>query len=142
LNDYVPGTKNGTHPGKREATEMGARRVLIVDDNPHIRFLTRVTIESDSLEVVGEATNGAEAITIAEELQPDAVVLDLRMPLMDGIEAARILRYRFPDLQIIVMSGSDDPVLQKKINASGADMAIDKDKLEELVVHLDVDAKS
>ena len=121
---------------------MGARRVLIVDDNPHIRFLTRVTIESDSLEVVGEATNGAEAIAVAEELLPDAVVLDLRMPLMDGIEAARILRYRFPELQIIVMSGSDDPVLAKQISASGADLAIDKDKLEDLVIHLDVDATS
>ena len=75
---------------------MGVRRVLIVDDNPDLRYLTRLTIESDSCEVVGEANNGAEAISVVEELQPDAVVLDLRMPLMDGIEATKILRYRFP----------------------------------------------
>lgn len=116
---------------------MSAQRVLIVDDNPDVRFLTRLTIESDDCKVVGEATNGAEAISVAEELQPDAVVIDLRMPLMDGIEATRILRYRFPDLRIIVMSGSDDPLMVKEISAAGADAAVDKDKLDELVLHLD-----
>ena len=118
---------------------MAPRRVLIVDDNPDIRYLTRVTIESDSLEVVGEATNGAEALSIVEELQPDAVVLDLRMPVMDGIEAARILRYRFPDLRIVVMSGSDDPLMVKEISAAGADAAVDKDNLEDLCIHLDAE---
>ncbi|MBW3594338.1 MAG: response regulator transcription factor [Actinobacteria bacterium] len=116
---------------------MTTRRVLIVDDNADVRYLTRLTIESDSCEVVGEAANGAEAISVAEELQPDAVVLDLRMPLMDGIEATKILRYRFPDLRIIVMSGSDDPLMVREISAAGADAAVDKDKLEDLVVHLD-----
>lgn len=116
---------------------MSVRRVLIVDDNPDVRFLTRLTIESDHCKVVGEAANGAEAISAAEELQPDAVVIDLRMPLMDGIEATRILRYRFPDLRIIVLSGSDDPLMVKEISAAGADAAVDKDKLDELVVRLD-----
>ena len=116
---------------------MTPRRVLIVDDNPDVRFLTRLTLESDSCEVVGEATNGAEAITAAEELKPDAVVLDLRMPLMDGIEATRILRYRFPDLRIVVMSGSDDPLMVREITAAGADVAIDKQDLEDLAIHLD-----
>jgi len=116
---------------------MTARRVLIVDDNPDMRHLTRLTIESDSWRVVGEAANGAEAIAVAEELKPDAVVLDLRMPLMDGIEATRILRYRFPDLRIIVLSGSDDPLMVREIGAAGADAAVDKANLDELVVHLD-----
>jgi len=116
---------------------MTARRVLIVDDNPDMRNLTRLTIESESWQVVGEATNGAEAISFVEELRPDAVVLDLRMPLMDGIEATRILRYRFPDLRIIVMSGSDDPLMVKEIGEAGADAAVDKANLDELAVHLD-----
>lgn len=116
---------------------MTARRVLIVDDNADMRHLARLTIESDSCRVVGEATNGAEAISAAEELQPDTVVLDLRMPLMDGIEATRILRYRFPDLRIIVMSGSDDPMMVKEIGAAGADAAVDKGNLDDLVLHLD-----
>jgi len=116
---------------------MTPRRVLIVDDNADVRYLTRLTIESESCEVVGEATNGAEAIAVAEELKPDAVVIDLRMPLMDGIEATKILRYRFPDLRIIVMSGSDDPLMVREISAAGADAAVDKDDLESLVIHLD-----
>ena len=116
---------------------MTPRRVLIVDDNPDVRFLARLTIESDSCEVVGEATNGVEALSVAEELKPDAIVIDNRMPLMDGIEATKILRHRFPDLRIIVMSGSDDPLMVKEISAAGADAAVDKENLEELVVHLD-----
>ena len=124
-----------------ERTNDGSQvqRVLIVDDNADVRYLTRLTIESESRLVVGEATNGAEALDIAEELQPDAVVIDLRMPLMDGLEATRILRYRFPDLKIIVMSGSDDPLMVRQISAAGADAAVDKDRLDDLVIHLDGD---
>lgn len=113
------------------------RRVLIVDDNPDVRYLTRVTIESESCRVVGEATNGAEAIEAAAEVRPDTVVIDLRMPFMDGLEATRILRYRFPDLKIIVLSGSDDPKMIRQISAAGADAAIDKGNLDDLVIHLD-----
>lgn len=116
------------------------QRVLIVDDNPDIRYLTRLTIESDSCEVVGEANNGVEALDVADDVRPDTVVIDLRMPLMDGIEATRILRYRFPDLKIIVLSGSDDPAVERQISAAGADVAVDKGKLDDLVVHLDGDA--
>lgn len=124
-----------------ERTNDGSQvqRVLIVDDNADVRYLTRLTIESESRLVVGEATNGAEALDVAEELQPDAVVIDLRMPLMDGLEATRILRYRFPDLKIIVMSGSDDPLMVRQISAAGADAAVDKDRLDDLVIHLDGD---
>ena len=117
------------------------RRVLVVDDNPDVRYLTRLTLdESESCHVVGEAANGAEAIEAAEKLQPDAVVIDLRMPLMDGLEATRILRYRFPDLKIIVLSGSEDPLMVRQISAAGADAAVDKWKLDDLVIHLGDDA--
>jgi CheY-like chemotaxis protein len=115
------------------------QRVLIVDDNPDVRYLTRLTIESESRRVVGEATNGIEALDVVEDLQPDAVVIDLRMPFMDGLEATRILRYRFPDLKIIVLSGSDDPLMVRQISAAGADAAVDKGKLDELVIRLDED---
>lgn len=113
------------------------QRVLIVDDNPDIRYLTRLTIESDSCQVVGEANNGVEALDLADDVRPDTVVIDLRMPLMDGIEATRILRYRFPDLKIIVLSGSDDPAVERQISAAGADVAVDKARLDDLVIHLD-----
>lgn len=113
------------------------QRVLLVDDNADVRYLTKLTIETESRVVVGEAKNGVEALDVVEDLQPDAVVIDLRMPLMDGLEATRILRYRFPDLKIIVMSGSDDPLMVRQISAAGADAAVDKDKMEDLVILLD-----
>ena len=116
------------------------QRVLLVDDNADVRYLTRLTIESESRLVVGEAANGAEALVVAAELKPDAVVIDLRMPLMDGLEATRLLRYRFPDLKIIVLSGSDDPIMERQISAAGADAAVDKGKLDDLVIHLDADS--
>ena len=124
-------------PMERTGDGSRMRRVIIVDDDPDVRYLTRLTIESDSCEVVGEATNGAEALDLADQIRPDAVVIDLRMPLMDGLEATRILRYRFPELRIIVLSGSDDPAMERQISAAGADAAVDKGKLDDLVIHLD-----
>ena len=116
---------------------MEPRRVLLVDDNPDLRYLTRLVIESESCEIVGEGSNGFEALSIAADLEPDVVVIDLNMPLMNGVEATRLLRERFPDLRIIVMTGSDDPDLSKEIDAAGADFAIDKSHIDDLVLHLD-----
>lgn len=119
------------------ARDRGIRRVLIADDNADVRALARLTLEADEFEVVAEASNGAEAISATEDLHPDAVIIDVRMPVMDGLEATRALRDRFPDLRIVVMSGSDDPQVLKKITDAGADVAVDKTALADLVVHLD-----
>lgn len=116
---------------------MKTRKVLIAEDNPDLSFLTRMTIESASCEVVGEARNGAEAIELVEDLRPDVVVMDLKMPIMDGVEATRTLRYRFPDLEIILFSGSDDPIAHDEMLQAGADASVDKDHLDELVVRLE-----
>ena len=116
---------------------MKPRRILLVDDNPDVRYLTRVTIESPSCAIVGEASNGAEALEVVEEVKPDVVVMDMKMPIMDGLEATKILKYRFPDLEVIIVSGSDDPVSTKELLDAGASAAIDKDKLDELVIKLD-----
>ena len=115
---------------------MKPRRVVIVDDNADLRFLTRVTIESPSCVIVGEASNGAEALEVVEEARPDVVVMDMHMPIMNGIEATRILTYRFPDIEVIIVSGSDDPVTLKEIIAAGATTSVDKEKLYELVGHI------
>ena len=120
---------------------LKARRVLIVDDNPDLRYLTRVTIESPGCSVVGEASNGAEALELVEELHPDVVVMDMHMPIMNGIEATRIVKYRFPDIEVIIVSGSDDPENLKEIIDAGATTNIDKDNLNELVDHLGAASK-
>lgn len=112
------------------------RRVVIVDDNADLRFLTRVTVESPSCVIVGEASNGAEALEVVEEARPDVVVMDMHMPIMNGLEATRILKYRFPDIEVIIVSGSDDPMTLKEIIAAGASTSVDKENLEALVGHL------
>lgn len=80
-------------------------RVLIADDKADIRTLIAARLGLDpELEVVGEASNGAEAITKVGELQPAALILDLQMPVMSGEEAIPILRSLAPDLRILVFS--------------------------------------
>jgi DNA-binding NarL/FixJ family response regulator len=71
----------------------GRRRVLVVDDDADIRFLVRHNLEAHRLfEVVGEAASGEEAVTLAARLQPDAVVLDVAMPAVSGLDALPLIR--------------------------------------------------
>lgn len=81
-------------------------RVVIADDSPDIRLLLRLAIHSDpELELVGEAADGAEAVSLAQALQPDLMLLDLSMPVMDGLEAIPLIRGVAPGTAIIVVSG-------------------------------------
>src|SRR4051794_21239523 len=74
-------------------TSSGKVRVLLVDDLPDIRLVMRLLLEADGrIEVVGEATDGAQAVELTKELHPDAVILDLRMPGMDGVQALPLIR--------------------------------------------------
>jgi CheY-like chemotaxis protein len=76
-------------------------RILIVDDNPRIRKIVRERLESEGLEIY-EAADGIEAIEKAPDLNPDLVILDVTMPRLNGIDAARLLRKRAPKLPIIL----------------------------------------
>jgi chemotaxis response regulator CheB len=80
------------------------RRVLIVDDDLSIRQLLRLILEVEEFEVVGEATDGIQAVPQALELQPDVVVLDQQMPNRDGAATAEILRVSLPEALIIACS--------------------------------------
>ena len=82
-------------------------RVLIADDAAEIRLLLRMYLTGNKLEVVGEATNGKEAVDIATTEQPDAVILDLAMPVMDGLEAIPLIKQASPRSKIVVLSGFD-----------------------------------
>lgn len=88
-----------------DAAEARRARVLVVDDKADIRRLLVTRLKLDrSLEVVGEAANGAECIARVSELKPSAVVLDLQMPVMSGEEAIPILRSLAPSTRIVVFS--------------------------------------
>jgi CheY-like chemotaxis protein len=83
----------------------GKVRVLLVDDLPDIRLVMRLLLEADGrAEVVGEAADGAEAVRLARDLHPDAVVLDLRMPGMDGVAALPLIRDAAPGTVVVALS--------------------------------------
>lgn len=80
-------------------------KVLVVDDESLIRNILKDYLSSDeSLEVVGEASNGKLAISQARALQPDVILMDMQMPLMDGVEATRYIHHSFPNIRILGLS--------------------------------------
>ena len=84
---------------------MAPTRVLVVDDEPLVRrTLKQILASYEDLQLVGEAANGEEAIAAVARLQPDIVVMDIRMPALDGIAAARQIRAKAPQVQIIGLS--------------------------------------
>jgi len=97
--------------------------VLIADDHTIVRSGVRMLLEAESdIRVVGEALNGREALELAESLQPDIVLMDITMPEMDGLEATKQLKTRFPQINVLVltMHRSDDYFFEMlKAGASG-----------------------
>src|SRR5437764_13270320 len=80
-------------------------RVLLADDLPDIRLVMRLLLEADGrAEIVGEAADGTEAVRLASELHPDVVVLDLRMPGMDGVSALPLIRDASPGTVVVALS--------------------------------------
>ena len=87
------------------AATRATTRVLVVDDESLVRqTLKQILASYQDLELVGEAANGEEAIAAVARLQPDIVVMDIRMPALDGIAAAREIRARAPHVKIIGLS--------------------------------------
>jgi DNA-binding NarL/FixJ family response regulator len=110
------------------ACDDGPCRVIIADDVDDIREMVRFWLDGidDEFEIVGEAADGVEAIAAAETHQPDAIILDLSMPKMDGLTAIAEIRRRSPDSKILVMSGFDSAVMSRKALQLGADAYVEK----------------
>ena len=84
-------------------------RIIIVDDDERIRDALTLFFETrDEFALVGQAAHGVEAIQLCERLQPDIVLMDLKMPVMDGMTATRKIHERFPHISIIVLTNSSD----------------------------------
>jgi DNA-binding NarL/FixJ family response regulator len=82
-------------------------RLLLVDDDEQFLAALTLLLEDAEFEVVAWAKNGAEAVGIAAALEPDLVVMDVDMPVLDGIEATRLIRDRQPEVPVLLISGSD-----------------------------------
>ena len=102
-------------------------RVLVVDDDASIRLLVKTLLTSMGSEVVGEAVNGLEALTLFDKLTPDLVLLDINMPVMDGISALKEIRARSQKVAVVMLSAlSSLDVVQVCLDA-GANYHLRKD---------------
>ena len=96
-------------------------RILLVDDHPIVRQGLKTLLEGHSdWEVIGEASDGAEALEKAKDLSPDVMVLDITMPRMNGLEACRLLRKRAPQLEILFVTQHDSPQMMREALEAGA----------------------
>ena len=102
-----------------------AIRVLVADDSTLIRKQIRTIIESDTeLEICAEAVNGLEAVQKAQEFRPDLVVIDFRMPVMDGLKATRKIKRLMPFLPILLFTLYSSPQLEWESKQAGADAVL------------------
>lgn len=96
-------------------------RVLLAEDHKLVRQGTRLYLESEGVEVVGEATNGREALELARALRPDVVVMDIHLPELTGIEATRRIRHELPDVRVLALTAYDNPAYVQALLDAGAD---------------------
>jgi DNA-binding NarL/FixJ family response regulator len=108
--------------------------ILIVDDSPDVRrSLRQILVEQPDWEVWGEAENGKEAIQKAEYLRPDIVILDLSMPVMNGLDAAREIRKMLPSSQLFLFSAFHTENLAEMARSAGIDAYVPKSQIQNLL---------
>jgi DNA-binding NarL/FixJ family response regulator len=106
----------------------GAVRILIADDHRlFAESLMTVLSEDDRVDVVGIAGDGQEAVELALELQPDVILMDLRMPVLDGFEATRRLRDAGSNAQILILTGTDEEIGSEEAVKAGASAYLRKE---------------
>ncbi len=106
---------------------MKTKRILIVDDVPQVRRELRTLLPLlDAIDVVGEAENGREAIQLAATLQPDVVLMDVEMPIVDGLTATRLIKQQSPQCYVIVLTIHNDEAVCANARSAGADNFVDK----------------
>jgi CheY-like chemotaxis protein len=104
------------------------KTVLVVDDSRVVRKAIESTFLSDGFKTCVEAENGKEGIEVAKKCQPDLIILDLSMPVMNGLEAAPILRSLFPNIPIFLFSLYADGVSKEDASRAGVDLVISKNE--------------
>ncbi len=107
------------------------RRILIIDDHAQMRAFMRSMLEGPNWEVT-EGGDGEEAVRLFSAETPDLVLMDVEMPVMDGIEATREILRNCPGACVVVITQHDDPAIEKQAIAAGAQAFLPKTKLSQL----------
>lgn len=120
-----------TGPGAEPATKI---RVMLVDDHTVVRRGLRMVFDAeDDFEIVGEAENGQQALTRAAELQPDVVVMDLLMPVMNGVDATRAIRAAHPGIEVVALTSVlEDRMVIDVVEAGAAGYMLKESRPDDL----------
>src|SRR5262249_40861638 len=121
---------------QRNQVNTGPIRVLIVDDHAVLRQALRFLLETQQgVEVIGDASNGREAVEMAEQLLPDVVLMDTVMPGLNGIEATRQIRRRLPKTKVLILTGyMEDEQISGALKAGASGYVVKKSDVEELIL--------
>lgn len=116
---------------------MTGARVMVVDDTDHVRNMLVDMLELDGFEVVGQAASGEEACRLVDAATPDVIVMDFKMPGMDGLTAARTIRETRTDQSIILYTAYLDPTIEAQAKEAGIALCIGKvEGLNQLERHI------
>lgn len=116
-------------PTTRSRYNFGMIKILLVDDDPNIRRGLRMLLGMEpDFSVVGEASDGWDALRLARELLPDVIVMDIRLPTLDGVSAAENLSKSRPNTKVIILTLYDDPANRGRAKQIGVAAFISKEK--------------
>jgi two-component system, NarL family, response regulator LiaR len=101
------------------APTIARPRVLLVEDDRDVREALRELLEDTNIEVVGEAGDGSQGLEMARQWTPDVVLMDLRMPVMGGLETSRRLKEEMPLVQVVILTAYEDPALKEDATNAG-----------------------
>jgi|SRR5579862_532949 len=103
------------------------KSILIVDDSSVVRAAVRALLKPHlEFEVLAEAVNGQDAVNMAERLEPDLIILDLSMPVMNGLEAAALLIKMLPEVRIVLFTAHDGPEVERQAKMAGIHAVVSK----------------
>jgi two-component system, response regulator PdtaR len=109
-----------TKTAPTRADSAGAPSVVLAEDDVELRDVLRDLLEDRGLRIVGEASDGQEAVEVAMRVLPDVVLMDLRMPVLNGIEATKRIKEQGLRMEVVILSAYDDPGLNEGAQEAGA----------------------